>query len=199
MNEKDLPNQDCGSQSKTDKCVQHKTNWTSRRRVIQLLASGAGATAAIALPTFHRNNVAIAADNNAKSQAVQRLEPNLFELQGYDIQITYSTSSIKGVPQFTFLGRGRELTFSGSDIKAEETGLGRSVTVILENGASDAPIESLTLLLPFVQVSSSVKELQIQTLAIFSRTALFVIPTSPAQFQTYDTVNLSGSAKLVQF
>lgn len=196
MNEKDLHNEDSGSQSRTDKFVQHKKNWTSRRRVIQLLATGAGATATIALPAFHRN-VAIAADG--ETQAVQRLVPNLFELQGYDIQITYSTSSIKGVPQFTFSGRGRELTFSGSDIKSEETGFGRSVTVVLENGAADAPIESLTLLLPFVQVSSSVKELQIQTLAIFSRTALFVIPTNPTQFQTYDTVNLSGTAKLVQF
>lgn len=197
MNEKNLHNEDSGSQSRTDKFIQHKTNWTSRRRVIQLLATGAGATATMALPAFHRN-VAIAADGD-KSQAVQRLVPNLFELQGYDIQITYSTSSIKGVPQFTFSGRGRELTFSGSDIKSEETGFGRSVTVVLENGAADAPIESLTLLLPFVQVSSSVKELQIQTVAIFSRTALFVIPTNPTQFQTYDTVNLSGTAKLVQF
>lgn len=197
MNEKNLPNDDFGSQSRTDKFIQHKTNWISRRRVIQLLATGAGATATIALPAFHRN-VAIAADGE-NSQAVQRLELNVFELQGYDIQITYSASSIKGVPQFTFSGRGRELTFSGSDIKSEETGFGRSVTVVLENGAADAPIESLTLLLPFVQVSSSVKELQIQTLAIFSRTALFVIPTNPTQFQTYDTVNLSGTAKLVQF
>ena len=197
MNEKDLPNEDSGSEFRTDKFIQHKTNWISRRRAIQILATGAGATATMALPAFHRN-VAIAADG-AKSQAVQRIEPNKFELQGYDIQITYSTTSFKGVPQFTFSGRGRELTFSGSDIKSEETGFGRSVTVLLENGAADAPVESLTVLLPFVQLSSSVNELPIQTVAIFSRTALFVIPTNPAQLQTYDTVNLSGTAKLVQF
>ena len=197
MNEKDLPNEDSGSEFRTDKFIQHKTNWISRRRAIQILATGAGATATMALPAFHRN-VAIAADG-AKSQAVQRIEPNKFELQGYDIQITYSTTSFAGVPQFTFSGRGRELTFSGSDIKSEETGFGRSVTVLLENGAADAPVESLTVLLPFVQLSSSVNELPIQTVAIFSRTALFVIPTNPAQLQTYDTVNLSGTAKLVQF
>lgn len=203
MNKKGFLFEHFGTQSTTDEFIQQKTKfWLgSRRRAIQLLATGAGVTATMSLPIFRHNNTAIAAQAKAEGtnrQAnQQRLEPNLFELQGYDTQITYSTSSTQGVPQLTYRGRGQELTFSGSDIQSESTGLGRSVTVVLENGATDLPVESLTLLLPFAQVSSSVKQLPIQTLAIFSRTALFVIPTDPTQFQTYNTISLYGTAKLV--
>ena len=73
------------------------------------------------------------------------------------------------------------------------------MTVLLENGAADKPIESLTLLLPIVQLSSQVRELPIQTLAILSRRAVFVNPNAPLQLQTYDTLSLSGTAKVVQF
>lgn len=199
MNEKDLLLEQPENQSRTDKSDRQKTNfWRgSRRRAIQLLATGVGATAVMSLPA-RRSNVAIAA-LDANKQAVQRLEPNLFELQGYDIQITYSTTSIKGVPELKFSGRGKELTFSGSDVQSQDAGFGRSVTVLLESGAADLPVESLTVLLPFVQLSSQVKQLSIQTVAILSRTALFVIPTNPAQLQTYDTISLYGIAKLVQF
>lgn len=195
VNEKDLP---------TDRFIYQKTKfWAgSRRRAIQLLAAGAGVTATLGLPAFHRGNLALALEAGSKgmnNQASQRLEPNLFELQGYDTQIVYSTSSIKGIPQLSYFRQEQERTFSGEEIQSEETGLGQSVTVLLENGAADKPIESLTLLLPIVQLSSQVRELPIQTLAILSRRAVFVNPNAPLQLQTYDTLSLSGTAKVVQF
>ncbi len=203
MNEKDLPFEHSETQSKTDRFLYQKTNfWAgSRRRAIQLLAAGAGVTATLGFPAFGRGNIAIAREAGSKgmnNQANQRLEPNLFELQGYDAQIVYSTSSIKGIPQLSYFTRDQERTFSGEDIQSEETGFGRSVTVLLQNGAADEPIESLTLLLPIVQLSSQVRELPIQTLAILSRRAVFVNPNAPLQLQTYDTLSLSGTAKLVQ-
>lgn len=200
MKEKDLLNEQA-NYTRTDKFMQQTTRfWRgSRRRAIQLLAAGAGVTATLSLPTFLRGNVAVAAETEAEdmNKQVSRLEPNLFELQGYSTQITYSTTNRAGVPQLNYIGRNQERTFSGEDIQLQESGFGRSVTVLLENGAADAPIESLTLLLPFVQLSSNVKQLPIQTLAIFSTRAAFVDPNNPAQLQNYDTISLSGTAKLV--
>lgn len=202
MNE-ELLNQHVGDRTQADGFTQPANSfWLgSRRRVIQLIAASAGAAATILLPTFSQRNVAVAAKTGAKDmnkQANKRVEPNLFELQGYRTQIVYSTSSIQGVPQLTYSNQVQERTFSGEEIQVEETGLGRSVTGILENGAADAPIESLTLLLPAVQLGSQ-RELPIQTLAIFSQRAAFVNPEAPLQLQTYDTISLFGTAKIVQF
>jgi hypothetical protein len=204
MNEKDLLNEHSGTQSRTDEFMHQNTKfWRgSRRRAIQLLATGAGATATMSLFAFRPGSTAIAAEVEAKGinkQANQQLEPNVFTLQGDKTQITYSTTSIRGVPELSYLRRGQQRTFSGSDIQSEETAFGRSVTVLLENGAADGPIESLTLLIPFVQLSSKVRELRIQTVAIFSRRVAFINPSNPAQLQTYDTIRLSGTAQFVQF
>jgi hypothetical protein len=35
------------------------------------------------------------------------VQPNLFELQGYNTEINYSTTSILGVPQLTYTYRGK--------------------------------------------------------------------------------------------
>lgn len=202
MNEEDLLNQHVDNRTQADEFIQPaKRFWLgSRRRTIQLLAASAGA-AAILLPTFSQKNVAVAAKAEAKDmnkQANKQVEPNLFELQGYDTQIVYSTSSIQGVPQLTYSSQEQERAFSGSEIQSEETKLGPSVTVILENGAADKPIEGLTLLLPLVQLATK-KELPILTLAILSRRAVFVNPNAPLQLQNYDTISLFGTAKIVQF
>lgn len=127
------------------------------------------------------------------------LQPNLFELQGYDTQITYSTTSITGVPQLSYSRGETSRTFSGDEIQLAETGLGSSVTVLLQNGAADEPIESLTILLPIVQLSPDLQSLSIQTVAIFSRRSVFVNPAVPVQLQIYDTLSLYGTAQLVNF
>lgn len=127
------------------------------------------------------------------------LQPNLFELQGYDTQITYSSTSITGVPQFSYLRGEISRTFSGEEIQLAENQFGQSVTVLLQNGAADEPIESLTVLLPVVQLSPESRQLSIQTIGILSRRAVFVNPTTPGQLQSYDTLNLFGTAQLVNF
>lgn len=116
------------------------------------------------------------------------LPPNLFELQGYDTQIVYSTTSISGVPQLRYLQGEISRTFSGEEIQLEETAIGQSVTVLLQNGAADEPIESLTVLLPIVQLSAQVQQLPMQTIGILSRRTIFVNPATPGQLQTYDTL-----------
>jgi hypothetical protein len=205
MNENELPNERISSRVRANEFLRRKTRFWggSRRQAIQLLAAGAGAAATLALSAFAQGKAAIAAEAGAKQgkkqEASNRLEPNLFELQGYNTRIVYSTSSIAGVPQLSYFSREQERTFSGEEIQVEETAFGKSVTVFLTTGAADEPIESVTLLLPAIQLSSQVKELPIQTVAILSIRAAFVNPNAPLQLQTYDTISLFGVARQVQF
>lgn len=134
-----------------------------------------------------------------QAQALNTLTPNLYELQGYDQQITYSSTSFAGVPQLSYTDRDEVRTFSGSEILTEETGLGQSVTVQLKTNQADEGFESLTLLLPAVQLDQKSRELSIQTTAILSKRVVFVNPNQPAQLQQYDIIDLSGTAKNVNF
>lgn len=83
------------------------------------------------------------------------LEANLFELQGDNTQISYSATSFTGEPRFTFINQGESRIFSGSEIQVEDTGVGQIVTVKLQNNEGDEGFESLTLLLPVVQLAQS--------------------------------------------
>ncbi|NJR41115.1 MAG: hypothetical protein HC781_22580 [Leptolyngbyaceae cyanobacterium CSU_1_4] len=125
------------------------------------------------------------------------LQPNLFELQGYDIQITYSTTSITGQPLFNYSDRVESLTFSGNEIVVEDTGLGQIVTVQLKSNRADEGIESITLLIPIIQMAEA-QSIMIQTLAVLSKQAVFVAPGA-RQLQTYHPIYLSGTAQAVAF
>lgn len=136
--------------------------------------------------------------NERTQQSNPALQPNLFELQGYDVQITYSTTSITGQPQFNYSDRTESRSFNGDEILVEETGLGQIVTVQLKNNAADEGLESVTLLIPVIQLTAEAKSVAIQTLAVLSRQTVFVAPGT-RQLQSYNPVFLAGTAQLVDF
>jgi hypothetical protein len=123
------------------------------------------------------------------------VQPNLFVLQGYNTQITYSTTSIVGVPQLTYTNRGQTLNFRGNEIQMEQTQLGQMVTVNLSDNPASEILETLTLLIPIVNLLPESKETAIQTTAIFSQ----IIKPTKAQVQTYRTLCLAGTAQQVAF
>lgn len=123
------------------------------------------------------------------------VQPNLFELQGYKTQITYSTTSIIGVPQLTYISQGKTLNFKGEEIHSEQTQLGQMVTVSISDNPSSEILETLTLLIPVVNLQPTTLEQAMQTIAIFSR----IIKSTKAQVQTYATTSLSGKAQQVAF
>ena len=128
----------------------------------------------------------------------RQLEPNQFRLEGYDTQITYSSTSISGRPLFSFSDPVETRNFSGNEIRLEDTGVGQMVTVQLQNNAADQGFEHLTLFLPKVRLSEETKSVTIHTLAIRNREVVFVAPGA-RQLQTYEPIYLSGTAELVQF
>jgi hypothetical protein len=123
------------------------------------------------------------------------VQPNLFELEGYNTQITYSTTSIAGVPQLSYKNRGQTLNFRGDDIQIEQTQLGQIVTVNLSEKSASEVLETLTLLIPIVNLPSASPEQAVQTTAIFSQ----IVKGIKAQVQTYMTLCLAGTGKQVAF
>jgi hypothetical protein len=57
--------------------------------------------------------------------------PNLFQLQGDDVSITYSTSGFDGKPHFGYQDAVQSKQFSGDQIRTTESELGALVTVFL--------------------------------------------------------------------
>jgi hypothetical protein len=65
-------------------------------------------------------------------------EANQFSLQSDTITVSYSSTSIAGVPQFTYRDLIREVSRSGDDIRREDTEIGTLVTIDVE-AVPDAP------------------------------------------------------------
>lgn len=125
--------------------------------------------------------------------------PNLFELSASydDTQITYSTSSFAGPPQFSYSGPKGDHSFSGDEITSLESALGTEVTVTLET-VPDLQTVTLTLLLPDIRIAFG-EELGFQTIGIFTTTATTIAGPPPGAAQTYEVIALEGVAKLVAF
>jgi hypothetical protein len=125
-------------------------------------------------------------------------EPNLFELRGEDgTQITYSTTSIAGTPEFSYMGPKGENAFSGDDIQTADSVLGREVTVTLES-IPDARTTTLTLLEPPIRLGEGGSE-TFETLAIVVTRLTSIAGPPQGSAYRYEAVPLSGEASFVQF
>ncbi|NJM66141.1 MAG: hypothetical protein HC851_11045 [Acaryochloris sp. RU_4_1] len=122
------------------------------------------------------------------------ISPNVLNLQGYNTEILLS-SSITGTLQLTYTNRGQTLSFSGSEILSEDSQLGQMVTVSLSDKLALSDFESLTLLIPTVNLTPDTRETSVQTIAIFNRRSRI----HRGQSQTYMTLCLSGTAQQIEF
>ena len=126
------------------------------------------------------------------------VQPNQFLLKGYDIEISYETTSFTGTPRLSLTRQDQTLNFTGEEIKAEGSQLGQMVTVNLgDNLRAVGVVETLILLIPSVMVLSTTKTASIQTVAIFNRQSTQI--KIAGQSQTYMTVYLSGTANQIDF
>ena len=126
--------------------------------------------------------------------------PNLYELQGDKVRITYSTSSISGQPQFNFSQGRKALHFSGTDIQTGKTLIGTLVTVTIDE-TPDLKRVMFSLVLPDVNLQQSGKKANIKTIGIITtiKTSIGGPTLTKGALQTYKVTNLAGTAKIVQF
>ncbi|HEX2181706.1 MAG TPA: hypothetical protein VHH10_05435 [Rubrobacteraceae bacterium] len=126
-------------------------------------------------------------------------QPNLFELAGEYTQITYSTTSLTGQPQFSYRDQQRDVNVTGDDIRSQDTELGALVTVTLEVNP-DRHTLTVTLLVPQINLRGGT-ESRLSTLAVLTthRTSIGGPGLVEGPLQTYEAVALEGTARLVQF
>ena len=126
--------------------------------------------------------------------------PNLYELQGDKVRITYSTSSISGQPQFNFSQGRKALHFTGTDIQTGKTLIGTLVTVTIDE-TPDLKRVLFSLVLPDVNLQQSGKKANIKTIGIITtiKTSIGGPTLTTGALQTYKVKNLAGTAKIVQF
>lgn len=133
----------------------------------------------------------------------QYSEPNLFSLQGVGpkykgVQISYSTSSITGQPLFTYKDSKGTLSFKGDMIRTQKTEISTIVTVTLES-VPDLRVTTLTLLLPTINLDGSARKFETIAIRTTSKTTIDGPRLVKGAVQTYEVIDLKGTARSVKF
>jgi len=123
--------------------------------------------------------------------------PNLFELSGDGITVSYSTTSIDGKPRFTYK-RGRQtLNFAGKEITSTSVQIGTLVSVVIAN-VPDKGTTTFSVLLPAFRLADT-KKANFRTIGITTVSATTIAGPPTGAQQTYKVAALRGSAKQVVF
>ena len=121
-------------------------------------------------------------------------QPNRYVFTAQDIQLTYSTSTLDGQPEFDYQGPLGRRAFKGKEIGTQQSALGTLVSVLLLPSL-DATTVSLTLLLPYIQMAGQ-SQRSFETLAIQTASAGPDTVGGGAAQQTYQVYQLQGTAQL---
>ena len=127
----------------------------------------------------------------------KQLVPNLFQLNGEGVTVTYSTTSIDGRPRFAYKKGRQTLSFVGSDIETANIGIGTVVSVVVAR-VPDKGTTTFSILLPSIQLPKTKKQ-SFRTIGITTVTATTITGPPVGVQQTYKTVTLRGSAQQVDF
>jgi hypothetical protein len=126
------------------------------------------------------------------------LKPNLYELtdalHGDGVVVSYATAGLDGKPQFIYRDAFISRSFTGDNIRVNETEIGALVTVQIQIPIDPgSPGTDFTLVLPRVNLrlfeSTSITTIGVRTV---HRTSPIGEPHG--QVDMYSTVNLTGSA-----
>jgi len=123
--------------------------------------------------------------------------PNLFDLAGGGIHVTYSTTSITGKPIFSYHDATQSKQFTGDQIRTTDTEIGTLVTVTIFL-TPDAGSTTFTLLLPIVTLRTA-DSAHIATYGITTLHRFSIIGPPQGQSESYTAHRLQGSASFVLF
>jgi len=128
-------------------------------------------------------------------------QPNLIELKGGYIKITYASTSFSGIPLLTYEDASGVRHFKGDEIRQLDTEIGRQVTVSTDRVHGT----TLTLLVPIFKLNLNLNESSFTTWAI-TTTCCELVRNGDAErtlpvgaLQTYRVDELRGTAKKVYF
>lgn len=125
-------------------------------------------------------------------------QPNLFQLSGHHLHVSYATSGIDGKPHFTYQDVHQSLNFSGDEIRRDDSDLGAIVSVSIRRTV-DQGSTTFSLLVPRVNLGTA-QSAAIRTVGITTIHRLSLVPAlDQGQQDLYTVTRLGGSASLVQF
>ena len=128
------------------------------------------------------------------SQAAQT--PNLYQLSGKHLNITYSTNGIDGKPHFSYQDLQQTLSFTGDQIRSVVTEIGTLVSVTIRMTV-DTGGTTFSLLLPRVNIPGE-QTVPVETVGITTLHRFSVLPIN-GQRDFYTVTRLQGSASRVFF
>lgn len=124
--------------------------------------------------------------------------PDLYQLQGGQIQVSYATSGIDGKPHLTYHDPHQSLSFTGDQIRTVKTEIGTLVTVTIRLTV-DSGSTSFSVLIPTVNLGSTTQA-NISTEGITTVHRFSLVPAlNLGQTETYSVVALTGTASFVVF
>jgi len=123
--------------------------------------------------------------------------PNLYQLSGKHLHVTYTTTGLDGRPTLTYQDAHQGKSFKGDEIRAVECDLGTLVSVTLVLSV-DRGSTSFSLVIPRMQIpqgtNAPVHTDGVTTMHRFAATAL-----TQGQLDTYSATELQGTAQAVDF
>ena len=125
--------------------------------------------------------------------AAEASRPNLYEVQGQGVSISYSTGGIDGTQQFGYRDQDRTVSRSGDEIRTEETEIARLVTIDVEDVQAASEVTA-TLFLPRIVLDEATTDTPLATIGVLTTSR-----PADGQMQTYRALELTGKARLVAF
>lgn len=126
------------------------------------------------------------------------VSPNILQLSGGGISVTYATTGIDGKPHLQYHDSHQNQTYSGGELRRVDSDLGTVVSVTLQS-SPDAGMTSFSLLIPKVNLSPGETGL-VRTEGITTTHRSSLVPAlNLGQIDIYSVTHLSGTARQMVF
>src|SRR5207249_5013086 len=121
------------------------------------------------------------------------VQPNLFQLSGSGIHVSFSTSGIDGKPHFSYQDAHQTLSFTGDQIRQVPCDLGTLVSVTIRLSV-DQGSTTFSLIVPHVNLPGE-QTVPIRTEGITTVHRFSLVPAfNMGQLETYTVRGLHGTA-----
>lgn len=130
--------------------------------------------------------------------ATQTVTPNMFQLGGSHIHITYTSTSIDGKPTLSYQDAHLGKSFRGDEIRTVECDLGSLVSCTLRM-TIDSGSTSLSVFIPRMRINQG-EQAAVHTECVTTVHRFAIAPgLLHGQLDTYSVVALHGTAQAVVF
>jgi hypothetical protein len=124
--------------------------------------------------------------------------PNLFNLMGHHVHVTYTTSGFDGRPHLSYQDQVRSVQFTGDEVESVDTAAGTVTSVRLVTTV-DSGWTTFSVLIPRMNVDAGSPD-AVHTEGITTIHRYSVVPAfDRGQLDTYSVIRLVGTAAAVDF